>query len=311
MASKRAKKRVLDFGKADLEIVPVVFTHSQGLPQRRWQILPGLTLERMNDSWRTYFKWPEHAKTFSGNYAVVMEPSKFEAAARKRLAGVLKFADAPARFTITNTRPVARMVVLAILMQKCTGVRFGGEYSFILSDRSSSKTLKWKGRRYLGGAYGHMPEQTTDIGRAPVQPKPPTSSVTTDIVTLLEPYHRFLEIKANRLAVAIRSAWTGFFTPFMEQAFLSWTVVLEALVSTPDQEISHQISERVARLLGRTERERIDLYRETKRLYGTRSRIVHGAGIPKKRRQKPGDMLLGSVGKLVFRRKWNLAHTLR
>lgn len=52
---------------------------------------------------------------------------------------------------------------------------------------------------------------------------------------------------------------------------------LEALVSTAQQELSHQVSERVAALLAAPGRQRLPIYKLVKQAYGYRSRAVHGA----------------------------------
>lgn len=56
---------------------------------------------------------------------------------------------------------------------------------------------------------------------------------------------------------------------------------LEALVSTSQQELSHQVSERVAALLVGPGQKRIKLYKRVKKAYGFRSKTVHGASFKK------------------------------
>lgn len=52
---------------------------------------------------------------------------------------------------------------------------------------------------------------------------------------------------------------------------------LEALVSTSQQELSHQVSERVAALLAPPGPERITIFKLVKQAYGYRSKAVHGS----------------------------------
>lgn len=52
---------------------------------------------------------------------------------------------------------------------------------------------------------------------------------------------------------------------------------LEALVSTSQQELSHQVSERVASVLAGPGNKRIAIYKIVKKAYGFRSKTVHGA----------------------------------
>lgn len=51
---------------------------------------------------------------------------------------------------------------------------------------------------------------------------------------------------------------------------------LEALVSTSSTELAHQVAERVAVLIGEDTSEAMDIYRNLKRAYDTRSKLVHG-----------------------------------
>ena len=50
----------------------------------------------------------------------------------------------------------------------------------------------------------------------------------------------------------------------------------ESLVSTSPSELAHQVAERVASLIGETPTDAIDIYRNIKRAYDTRSKLVHG-----------------------------------
>jgi len=59
---------------------------------------------------------------------------------------------------------------------------------------------------------------------------------------------------------------------------------LEALVSTSQQELSHQVSERVAVVLRPPGAERVEMYQLIKQAYGYRSKAVHGAAF------KPADV---------------------
>jgi hypothetical protein len=92
----------------------------------------------------------------------------------------------------------------------------------------------------------------------------------------LEPYYQAIEFHQDRLSVALHSFWAFLFSPFPEQGYVSLVTILESLLSTGNDEIAHQISERSAVLLRRSSRERLELYKEMKRLYGLRSRIAHG-----------------------------------
>ena len=56
----------------------------------------------------------------------------------------------------------------------------------------------------------------------------------------------------------------------------SYCTSFEALVSTNSTELAHQVSERVAVLIGEDPSEALEIYRNLKKAYGTRSKLVHG-----------------------------------
>ena len=51
---------------------------------------------------------------------------------------------------------------------------------------------------------------------------------------------------------------------------------MESLVATGTSELSHQLAERMALLLSADPTEREQIYRDVKRAYGYRSKVVHG-----------------------------------
>jgi hypothetical protein len=87
--------------------------------------------------------------------------------------------------------------------------------------------------------------------------------------------------KHDRLSVALNSLWVAVFSRYRDQGFLSLTTLLEALFSTGSSEITHTLSERTALLLGKSATERIEIYERVKKLYNTRSKIIHGRQVRK------------------------------
>lgn len=84
----------------------------------------------------------------------------------------------------------------------------------------------------------------------------------------------------------------------LETRFVGLTTGLEALVSSSDREITHQLAERIAFLLRTSGVERLEMYKAVKRLYGVRSTIVHGNTVSKNwKRQR--DALPDQFGELL------------
>ena len=65
-------------------------------------------------------------------------------------------------------------------------------------------------------------------------------------------------------------------------AFLSFCMALEAITSTPSNEITHILAERCALLVGATSEKRFQTYHEIKKLYSVRSKIAHGKSAPRR-----------------------------
>jgi hypothetical protein len=93
----------------------------------------------------------------------------------------------------------------------------------------------------------------------------------------LEPYFRPTNWHAGRIGVAVGVFLAHVLGADSGQAYLALMTVFEALLSTDNTEITHQISERAAFMLESTEDPRYALYKRMKKLYKTRSLLVHGA----------------------------------
>ena len=57
----------------------------------------------------------------------------------------------------------------------------------------------------------------------------------------------------------------------------NYCTCFEALVSTNNVELTHQVAERVAVLIGKESSDALKIYHNIKKAYGTRSKLVHGA----------------------------------
>ena len=69
---------------------------------------------------------------------------------------------------------------------------------------------------------------------------------------------------------AARAAW------YLPEKIAYYCTCFESLVSTSPTEIGHQVAERVAALIGDDASHSVEIYRDLKRAYATRSKLVHG-----------------------------------
>lgn len=97
-----------------------------------------------------------------------------------------------------------------------------------------------------------------------------------------ERYFNLIIREIGPVSVALHCFWAFLFSRFPDQAYISLVTIFEALLSTGNNEISHQISERSAIILENAPEDRLRIYEAIKKLYDLRSKIVHG-DIPKKK----------------------------
>jgi hypothetical protein len=119
-----------------------------------------------------------------------------------------------------------------------------------------------------------------DVGIAPGQADGP-HALTLDRFRVAEARFRtLLQIApktAPRLHQAVRFYARSLLTDEWDTLFLTQWQVLEALFSIDDREVSHQLCEYAAAIAFPRGPERVEAYRALKKLYGLRSKIVHGS----------------------------------
>ncbi len=97
-----------------------------------------------------------------------------------------------------------------------------------------------------------------------------------ELAAFLDPYFRAGIWWQNRMAAALAHLIDALCCKSIVLTYLSLTSTLEALVNSSKNEMTHQICERIAVLCGDSHQERLDIYYLVKKLYGTRSTLVHG-----------------------------------
>jgi Apea-like HEPN len=124
---------------------------------------------------------------------------------------------------------------------------------------------------------GHDRSIYTQVPHHPKAAGPLHVNTLNKIARAIEPYYQPLILQTDPVSVALGCFWAFLFSRFPDQAYTSLVTILEALLSTGTAEITHQISERAAVLVGRTPSDRLQLYKKVKKeLYALRSRITHG-----------------------------------
>jgi len=180
---------------------------------------------------------------------------------------------------IVSAFDIAKHVLMSIVLIQPSPVDIGSQYSFKIKTEGSKPTY------WLSSAQPPLEAPATDRLEGVIHqesaPRVNRRNITR-LASALEKYYRPAYWLADRMAIALNSFWTGLRSSHLDQIFLSMTVVLEALLSTSNEGITHQIAERGAILLSKDANERYDIYKQVKNLYNIRSRLVHGTAFPKK-----------------------------
>ena len=87
---------------------------------------------------------------------------------------------------------------------------------------------------------------------------------------------------ATRFQIAVHHLHAARSADTLEMKLASYCSAFEALLSTSTTELSHQLSERISVLLFAEPKPRLECYRQAKRIYGIRSKVVHGSHISSK-----------------------------
>ena len=234
----QADTEILDWwepGRVDLAYVPLGVPYTEQFPKRTWTIAPGLSLTPCPKKLRDLFGkgMPAEHRTFGVNYVIRLDIEAYVNSTKERLAKTLKSNDTTRIFLFPQF--VATQLLLALAPN--TGCRFGGYYC---------------GKENYGGftwtSYSHQEQQ--DL--APFRVEHAAGSRlnkrhVTNVFFGLDEYFsppmrgNTILLKADRLSVACRGLWSALCTKHDEQAFITFAMILEALLTTSNLETTHQI----------------------------------------------------------------------
>jgi hypothetical protein len=255
---------------------PVYFFPDKRLAFTRCEVLPGVTLRQLKGHLKSMIASAKEMPGEKGGYthAVCVEHGKYAEHIAARLTDQGK--EFPEHFFV-ETHSITKHVVLSMVLIARTRFRIGAEYQFKIKDYRlrgyAPGPLQFQeSSRSMFSALGQSEKE--QVRRKDLLP----------IVIALKPYFQSGLWWHDRLGAALSSFWSALCTPFPDQAFLSLTTSLEAILSTQALEITHTLAERAAALVAKDFDRRLEIYRLAKKLYKTRSKIVHGAAFLKKGR---------------------------
>jgi hypothetical protein len=118
----------LEDDHAEVSYLPVLIPYAQGMPKRRWEIVPGVTLMPTSKSLKKFFDNQTGAiakySLGSGNYTIRVDKQPYLSHAKKRLH---QFADG--RSSDFYAQKIAKNLILAVSLE-CPNAGFvvGGHF---------------------------------------------------------------------------------------------------------------------------------------------------------------------------------------
>ena len=273
--------------KSILNYVPISITSSKWMPRTKWQLLPGLWLEKISKDMKLKLEEIDSKRfpkmNFKANYAIRIDNRKYTNELKTRLTHEGKsIPEIPEDIDpiLGDARNLAKLIIISMILQK--NFRFNIAYTYSLEKViSAQKNVSY---RMIGTSLDlseqclyNLPHFFPNRKKSNINRRALEFTINT-----LECYFRPYTWSVDRLSVALSNFWNALTANNISQSFLNLTIMLESLLSTSRNEITHILSERAAILLGKTPENRIGIYNDFKKIYSQRSKIVHGDGVPKK-----------------------------
>lgn len=263
-----------------IHAVPVALSPADHMKFHRASILPGIFVQRfygpkareIERQRKTLPKprdfVPTHLLVVDQNAYFDALDNRLHAEGKKRERGEVEFLDLKA---------VTRQALIAITLRGRLMWEVGGHHTF--SHYDSDPPYITTG--YSHGSterVSHMFGWSSPPGRF-ADVKAPALRKTC---TQLDCYYRSGTWWADRLSVALGYLWSALTTSHPELAFVALCMVLEAIATSAQNEVTHILAERCSILAGASLPERLLIYTQIKNLYSLRSKIVHGGSTPRK-----------------------------
>jgi len=283
MKSKQKIQKYL--GPHQVTYVPLRISARFNLPKRAWKLAPGLWIQRLSgqikdDLIAAEFK-TKPPSAINPNYTIKIDSIAYGNHILTRITNEGKTIPDyhyPKELNIIGVERIniTKMILIALLLQNNLTFAFAHSYSYkVLPSDIYDK-------RFIG-LTAHPKEEMSYTWwlSCPSRPSNVISrKVLSKTLDSIERYYRPLTWEVNRISTALCYFWSALIANEQNQLFTNLTILLECLLSTDRQELAHKISERAAIILGKNNNERLTIYKDIKKIYDQRSKIVHGEGVP-------------------------------
>lgn len=283
MKSKQKTQKYL--GPHQVTYVPLRLSAKFNLPKRAWALAPGLWIQRLSGKIKDDLIAEEsRIKPPSGispNYAIKIDSIAYGNYVLAKLTKENKtIPDYPKDWDVVGIDciNITKMILIALLLQNNLRFAFANAHSYKvlpsgIYDESFSGLTVHPREEMSNTWWYHRPSRPSNLISTKVLSKPLDS---------IEMYYRPLTWEVNRISTALSYFWSALIANEPNQLFTDLSILLECLLSTDTQELAHKISERAAIILGKNSEDRLAIYKDIKKIYSQRSKIVHGEGVPAK-----------------------------
>ena len=260
----------------DMSCQPVYLFPEQHLDFSQCKVMPGVTLQRLEGRIKRELARAKQMPGEKGGYNFVVRVAHGEYVEGLKERMVNEGTEPPEDIWV-ETFSITKHVVLSLVIVARLRFRTGAVHTFEEAKSGSRKVF----RRLGGSSPGILQfQEASDVMYSALvrsEQKPSTRRDVLPVVNALERYFRSRLYWNDQLGMALGSFWNSLCTPFPDLAFLGLSASLEALLLTSSSEVTHTLAERAAVLVEKTVDERKTLYQLLKKLYGIRSKIVHGS----------------------------------
>ena len=285
MKMKRKQETQKYIGPHQVTYVPLRIYAKFKLPERAWELAPGLWFQRLSGRIKDHLLAEESKiKPSSGinpNYIVKIDSIAYGNHIMAKLVSKGKTVpNVPKDIDVIGIDAIniTKMIMISILMQNDLKFAFAYAHGFrVMPSGIYDKNF--------GFIDPHPKEEISYIWRNSLLRRPSNlinRRVLLKTIDSIEPYYRPLTWEVNRISTALCYFWNALVVNDPNQLFTNLAILLECLLSTDRHELKHKICERAAIILGKNSEDRLNIYKDVQIIYNQRSKIVHGEGVPKK-----------------------------
>jgi len=274
-------------GPHQVTYVPLRIYAKFKLPERAWELAPGLWIQRLSGKIKDDLIAEEsRIKPSSGinpNYIVKIDSIAYGNHLMAKLSKESKTAPNVSKDIDDiglEAINITKMILISLLLQNDLKFAFAYAHGFMVMPSG----IYDKSFHFIDP---HPKEEISYIWRNSLPHRPSNlinRRVLLKTIDSIEPYYRPLTWEVNRISTALCYFWNALVSNDPNQLFTNLSILLECLLSTDTHELAHKISERAAIILGKNCEDRLAIYKDIKIIYSQRSKIVHGEGVPKKGR---------------------------